>query len=68
MYLIKFKTTVQVSPDDFDIISVEKLFQETATIKEIKEWVRSKSNAIHPDKFRLLKLIYLSQKFNPQPL
>jgi len=39
MFLIKYKTSVQVTEDHWEMVTKEKLFPETATIKEIKDWV-----------------------------
>ena len=37
-YLIKFKVTEQIGPDDWEVVSKEKMFDESSTIKEIREW------------------------------
>lgn len=42
MYLVKFKYSFQVSPNDWDYTSVEGLFDKTATIEDIKNWVGGK--------------------------
>ena len=45
-YLVKFNWTFQVGPEDWDIESVEKLFDETATIKDIKDWVNGRLKSL----------------------
>lgn len=44
LYLLMTVTvasTVQVSMDDFETIYTSKTFEETATIKEINDWIKS---------------------------
>jgi len=55
MYLIKFETCQQVSPDDFRMEWKEKLFDENTTIKDIHDWMLKsfrmgdKENTIFPE-------------------
>lgn len=48
-YLVKFNYCEQVSPDDFEMKSKEKLFDETATIKEIRDWAINKVRTSNKD-------------------
>lgn len=41
-YLVKFNWTFQVSPEDWALESIEKLFDESATIKDIIEWQKQR--------------------------
>lgn len=56
-YLVKFQKCEQITGTDYDVYWVEKLFDENTTIKEIKEWAKSKSGRYfetHP--FTLLEV------------
>lgn len=37
--LVKFRVCEQVSPDDFEMTSKERLFPEEARLSEVNEWV-----------------------------
>ena len=37
-YLVKCIVTEQVGPDDWESVSKEKLFDESTTLKEVREW------------------------------
>lgn len=43
--LVQYETTVQVSPDDWRVMPVQKLFNELATLREVKEWIKNQ----HPE-------------------
>jgi len=45
MVLIKFNKTVQVGPDDYEVQSQERMFNEEATIGDIREWIESKERS-----------------------
>ena len=42
MFLVKFKSSKQISYDQWETFWEEKLFSEGTTLKEIKEWRISK--------------------------
>jgi hypothetical protein len=46
-FVIYFKDSAQISPDDWTVFNAMKKFDETTTLKEIKEWA-SKGNDIMP--------------------
>lgn len=52
-YLIKFQDTVQIGPDDWKVLYQEGLFEETATLKEIHEWIMGVKRVSDKNKLRL---------------
>ena len=61
-FLVKYTKCLQVGPEDYEMTSIEKLFDETATIKDIKEWV----NMGGREKKRMLE-VKLSEPEQHQP-
>lgn len=38
MYLVTYKSSRQITPNDFEIFSVNKLFNPDTTLKQIRDW------------------------------
>jgi hypothetical protein len=43
-YVIYFKNSKQISPDDWTVFNEMKQFEETTTLKEIREWAVSRNH------------------------
>jgi hypothetical protein len=53
-FLIKYTMPVQCSPNDWEIVSRERLFHPSTTLAEVKEWVRQMERG--KDGFRLFEI------------
>lgn len=42
-YIIYFKNSVQISPDDWSVFNEMKQFDESVTLREVREWAVSKN-------------------------
>jgi hypothetical protein len=61
-FLVKFKVTEQVSPDDFERVTKERLFNEDTKLSTIKEWVVSKGGNFHnKNGYKQMLQVYLSE-------
>lgn len=56
-FLVKFRQSKQYTEDHWEMGSVEKLFDNTTTIAEIKDWVQSTNKYTNDDpEFRLFEV------------
>lgn len=44
MLLIKFRKCEQISPDDWEMTTYEKLFSEDTKLSEVKKWIVKKGH------------------------
>lgn len=44
-FLVKYKTSHQISIDDWAVCFNEALFEENTTLKEIREWYKTKQGS-----------------------
>ena len=60
--LVKFKTCEQVSPDDFELISKERLFNEDAKLSYVRDWILANGGyKKHPNGYTQMSEVYLSE-------
>ena len=59
-FLVRFEMTEQVGPDDWRQVSQEKMFDESATLAEVRVWVLNKQTIMVSDSSRVVGL-HLSQ-------
>jgi len=61
-FLVKFRTCEQVSPDDWEMISKEKIFEEDTKLATIRDWVLSKNGfTTRPGGYKKMSEIFLSE-------
>lgn len=62
MILAKFRVCAQVGPNDYAMISEERLFEESSTIKDVKDWVMAKGGEMQTSgKIKRMMEIQLSE-------
>ena len=60
--LVKFKVCEQVSPDDFKMISKERLFSEDAKFSEVRDWIISQKGFIgYSNGYKQMSEVFLSE-------
>ena len=60
--LIKFKECEQVGPDDYALVSHERLFDEETKLSVVKAWVVSQKGYIRaPNSYKQMKEVFLSE-------
>ena len=60
-FLVKFKTCAQVGPDNWDMVSIERLFDENAKISDIKDWIIERSGYTRNGEYKRMVEVQLSE-------
>ena len=60
-FLVKFKVPKQVSPDNFEMISMERMFPLETRLSEVNEWVVKNGGCYNVSGYKIMKEVYLSE-------
>ncbi len=62
-FLVRFRISVQVGPDDWEMRSIERLFPEGTTLTEVNEWVLKNDgyNIMPDDRYKKMLEVQLSE-------
>ena len=60
-FLVKFRICEQTSPDDYEMVSKERMFDENAKLSEVNEWVLSKGGKITDRGYKRMMEVLISE-------
>lgn len=60
-FLVKFRICEQTSPDDYEMVSKERMFNEDTKLSEVNEWVLSKGGKITDRNYKRMIEVFISE-------